>query len=178
MRIMVDAAGFDEALFRPGDERVASLLLWHFVEEIEHRSSGLVVYNAVVPNKWYRTLVLPSVARHVLGLARLLAKGFNTHVPVEDRQVDARILDFWYGLRQSVRGLPVVGEGRAAAAWPDSYPGVPKPVRRSAVRGIALTQTPHHNPERQPLPALADLWFERYDAGEDIAHWYTAAAAR
>ena len=32
----------EETLFRPGDERVASLFIWHFVEEVEHRSSALV----------------------------------------------------------------------------------------------------------------------------------------
>ena len=29
-----------DALFGNGDQRVASLMMWHFVEEIEHRSSG------------------------------------------------------------------------------------------------------------------------------------------
>ena len=33
----------EATLFRPGDDRVASLLLWHFVEEVEHRSSALVI---------------------------------------------------------------------------------------------------------------------------------------
>ena len=35
----------EATLFRPGDERVASLFLWHFVEEVEHRSSALVIYD-------------------------------------------------------------------------------------------------------------------------------------
>ena len=42
-----------EHLFN-GDARVASLLLWHFCEEIEHRSSGLMVYDHVFGNYWYR----------------------------------------------------------------------------------------------------------------------------
>ena len=29
-----------DSLFGGGDRRVASLMMWHFVEEIEHRSSG------------------------------------------------------------------------------------------------------------------------------------------
>ena len=44
----------EETLFRPGDDRVASLFLWHFVEEVEHRSSALVIYDAVVGKPWYR----------------------------------------------------------------------------------------------------------------------------
>ncbi len=34
-----------DVLFGGGDARVASLLIWHFCEEIEHRSSALNVYN-------------------------------------------------------------------------------------------------------------------------------------
>ncbi len=44
----------EATLFRPGDERVASLLMWHFVEEVEHRSSALIVYDAAIGDSWYR----------------------------------------------------------------------------------------------------------------------------
>ena len=37
----------EKTLFRPGDDRVASLFLWHFVRG-RHRSSALVIYDAVV----------------------------------------------------------------------------------------------------------------------------------
>ncbi len=36
----------EDKLFEPGDERVASMFIWHFCEEIEHRSSALRVYDA------------------------------------------------------------------------------------------------------------------------------------
>ena len=32
----------------------------------------------------------------------------------------------------------------------------------------AKAQTPHHDPEREPLPTWADEWHAAYDAGEDI----------
>ena len=48
-----------DGLFDNGDPRVAPLFLWHLVEEVEHRSSAYVVYNAVVPDRWYRLRVLP-----------------------------------------------------------------------------------------------------------------------
>lgn len=38
--------------FAPGDARVASLFMWHFVEEIEHRSSAPILYDAVVRDRW------------------------------------------------------------------------------------------------------------------------------
>ena len=50
-----------DTLFAPGDDRVASLFLWHFVEEIEHRSSALIIYDAVVGDPWYRMRIAPSV---------------------------------------------------------------------------------------------------------------------
>src|SRR6476646_4847437 len=43
-----------DALFGGGDRRVASSMMWHFVEEIEHRSSGLLLCKHVNPNPWYR----------------------------------------------------------------------------------------------------------------------------
>ncbi len=41
-------------LFVGGDERVGTMLLWHFVEEIEHRSSALLIHHHVTPDRWYR----------------------------------------------------------------------------------------------------------------------------
>ena len=51
----------EATLFRPGDERVASLLMWHFVEEVEHRSSALIIFDAVVDNNLYRMRALPRI---------------------------------------------------------------------------------------------------------------------
>jgi Predicted metal-dependent hydrolase len=43
-----------DSLFAGGDKRVASLMMWHFVEEIEHRSSRLMLYRHLMPDPWYR----------------------------------------------------------------------------------------------------------------------------
>ena len=85
----------DDTLFAPGDDRVASLFLWHFVEEVEHRSSALIIYDAVVDDPWYRMRVAPSIFKHVMDVIRgSPAKGFNKHVPLERaqgrRHVDVR----------------------------------------------------------------------------------------
>src|SRR4029079_12243482 len=40
-KLMLD---HNRELFRPGDDRVASLFLWHFVEEVEHRASAMTIY--------------------------------------------------------------------------------------------------------------------------------------
>lgn len=45
-KLMLD---HDDTLFAPGDDRVASLFLWHFVEEVEHRKARrLIIYNGLV----------------------------------------------------------------------------------------------------------------------------------
>ena len=46
------------------------MLLWHFVEEVEHRSSALVIYDAAVGDSWYRIRALPGIVRHLMGVTR------------------------------------------------------------------------------------------------------------
>jgi predicted metal-dependent hydrolase len=96
----------EDKLFRPGDDRVASLLLWHFVEEVEHRSSALIIYNAVVHRYTYRLRVLPAVIRHIMRtLVPLYIDGMNKHVPAEDRVLDARIMSASRRIRELWRRI-------------------------------------------------------------------------
>ncbi len=85
-KLMLD---HDDTLFAPGDDRVASLFLWHFVEEVEHRSSALTIYDAVVDDPWYRMRVAPSIFKHVMGIIRMASEDFNKYVPLSERKVDA-----------------------------------------------------------------------------------------
>lgn len=160
----------DNILFRPGDDRVASLFLWHFVEEVEHRSSALVIYDAVVGRPWYRMRVLPRVVKHMLGGLELIADGVNAHVPFEDRRVDARSLLPSYGVEQALKRLRPSGRAEPKAAPP--FQGVP--LREKVVAGIRvlLSQTPFHDPAKDELPGFADEWFQRWDAGGDVTRWY------
>lgn len=167
----------DEKLFRPGDERVASLLLWHFVEEVEHRSSGLIVYNAMVPSKTYRTTVLPKVVRHVMKVTDVIADGFNRHVPASERGIDARVL-------RDAADRSLLWRQRLASRFPRKarLPGgslseLPKGDQIISFTRILLSQTPGHDPVHQPLPEFAARWFAHYDAGGDVTHWYTSTAA-
>ena len=77
-------------LFEPGDDRVASLFLWHFVEEVEHRSSALRIYDAVVGKPWYRLRVMPRVFGHAEGVFTGIMQGFDAHVPPADLVVSTR----------------------------------------------------------------------------------------
>lgn len=160
----------EATLFRPGDDRVASLLLWHFVEEVEHRSSALEIYDAVIGDKWYRIRALPGVVRHLLRVLALIADGINTHVPWDDRRTDARTLLPGYGFRHALSRRMAAGPPQEAGP---AFAAIPRRQVFTAAAGVLLSQTPYHDPEHQELPAFADVWFRRWESGGDVVRWYT-----
>jgi predicted metal-dependent hydrolase len=163
----------EATLFRPGDERVASLFMWHFVEEVEHRSSALVIYDAVVGDGWYRISALPRVVRHLTSVARIIADGVNKHVPEHDRKLDARTFLPTFRVRQTLRHPFAFAGRRARRATPSAFSSVPRRQILVAVARVLLSQTPFHDPADEPLPEFAGRWFERWDAGHDVTRWYT-----
>jgi predicted metal-dependent hydrolase len=171
-KLMLD---HDNTLFAPGDDRVASLFLWHFVEEVEHRSSALIIYNSVVDDPWYRMRVAPSIFRHVWAVLRVACEGFNKHVPLAERQIDALSMFAVLSRKKALqRRLPFFNtpyDGPVANAFRHL------PVREQlvALSGVVRSQIPGHDPAGEELPALAQEWFRRYAAGYDVTQWYTAA---
>jgi predicted metal-dependent hydrolase len=157
-------------LFQPGDDRVASLFLWHFVEEVEHRSSALTIYDAVVGKPWYRVRALPAIFKHLLKVTAIMAEGINTHVPESDRKVDARILLPYFRIRDSLQQILRADRKPVIPA----FAGVPRGQKLTAVARVLLSQTPFHDPAPQPLPEFADEWFARWERGRDVTRWYTA----
>jgi predicted metal-dependent hydrolase len=160
----------EATLFRPGDERVASLFLWHFVEEVEHRSSALLIYDAVVGRPWYRMRALPAIFKHLVKAMTVIAEGINAHVPLADRMVDARTLLPAFNLGNSLRQK----FGTSVPRTPPAFSGVPQREKLVAVTRVLMSQTPFHDPEHEPLPAFADEWFARWDRGGDVTRWYSA----
>ncbi len=116
----------DSHLFRPGDDRVASLFIWHFVEEVEHRSSALIIFDAVVGSDLYRMRMAPSVFKHVLDVIAIACDGFNKHVPIEDRKIDAMSMFASYRRQADPAQTPAVPRRRGPRADAAG-------VRRSAV---------------------------------------------
>ncbi|OBH51148.1 metal-dependent hydrolase [Mycobacterium colombiense] len=161
----------EATLFRHGDERVASLLMWHFVEEVEHRSSALVVYNAVVDDKLYRLRVLPRVVKHLMQVTTRLFDSIDANVPLSERGVDARDFAPLSGI------LGKVGLRRDADAVQRAKPAlhtVPWKQKLGTAARVLMSQTPLHDPAKEPLPEFADRWFERYNRGDDVCHWYSS----
>ncbi len=166
----------EAALFRPGDDRVASLFIWHFVEEVEHRSSALIIFDSVVGSDIYRMRQAPSIFKHVLDVIKIASEGFNKHVPLEERKVDAMAMFARYRRVQKLRtwipGLEPANNGPMLRAFDD----LPLREQLVALGGVVRSQMPRHNPAHEKLPALAGEWFARYDAGYDVQRWYTADA--
>jgi predicted metal-dependent hydrolase len=167
----------EETLFRPGDDRVASLLIWHFVEEVEHRSSALVIYEAVVGRPWYRIRALPAVLKHLMSVLAIVADGVNAHVPQADRKVDARTLLHTHRMKLALQQLNPFGAKPPKSEFPGPFSTVPLKESLTAGARVLMSQTPFHNPTHVPLPELADRWFQRWDRGGDVTRWYTSELA-
>lgn len=133
-------------LFAGGDARVASMLLWHFCEEIEHRSSGLAVYNAMVGRYWFRVGNFKNFMGHVKQVTDMLRAEFLEHVP----GLTAEMLD------------------------PKSTSSVklPRMAKLRSSIGILMSQMPWHNPEHQPLPDYFREWSDQFDSGDDMRQVY------
>ncbi|MFC7422532.1 metal-dependent hydrolase [Nocardia tengchongensis] len=164
----------EAALFRPGDDRVASLFIWHFVEEVEHRSSALIIFDSLVGSDLYRMRVAPSIFRHVLRIMRIACAGFNKHVPLEERQIDAMSMFATYRSQQLLgKVLPRFAKPYAGPG-PRAFDDLPMGEQLIALRGVIRSQLPNHKPVHEATPALADVWFKRYQEGYDVTRWYTA----
>ncbi|MBT8151583.1 MAG: metal-dependent hydrolase, partial [Gammaproteobacteria bacterium] len=133
-----------ESLFGEGDSRVASLLLWHFCEEIEHRSAAMDIYQSVYGDQLYRMSIIPKVISFNKHLGEMILEGFKEHVP----------------------NLP------EECFTGERFPGVPKREMFSMIGKLISAQMPWYNHDAQPLPEWANTWFEHYEKGEDMTNFY------
>lgn len=138
-----------DPLFLGGDARVASLFLWHFCEEIEHRSSGLMVYDHIYGDYLYRVSRFRGFMRHVGTVIEAITEEFQKAFP----------------------DLP--------AEWFTSYSNYKMPLmgKLRSMFGIAMSQMPWHNPGNQVLPEYFHEWTARFERGEDMTRTYGLGAA-
>ena len=145
-------------LFADGDARVASLCLWHFCEEVEHRSSAVMVYDNVVGDPVYKVRAFIPMMRHVLRCHRMLLAEFRRQLPSETNGAE-----FGSGLSRTL----MIGRGNPFAT-------VPVRQRFSMYRGAIASILPGYDHENQPLPEWAATWFEHWERGEDMTMFYGA----
>jgi predicted metal-dependent hydrolase len=157
-----------DSLFAGGDTRVASLMMWHFVEEIEHRSSGLRLYRHLMPDPWYRVKRVRQTFRHVGTIAAMVAKAFDEHVPFADRGASAE-----EAMTSALRGEFAYRVRKRSPAPLPVFHAVPTGALLRMLWGLALSQMPHHDPADQPLPGWADTWMREYDRGTDMTMFWS-----
>ncbi|MEB4209531.1 metal-dependent hydrolase [Mycobacterium sp. 94-17] len=168
----------DDTLFAPGDERVASLFLWHFCEGIEHRSSAMIVYKAAVEDRYmFRLRTIVDVIRHLGEIMSIMHEGFREHVPAADGGELARLMPNGFSRRAFVDSVRAAKElmGPEQTTYHEAS-------RREMVEmlwGLIRSQGPNHDPKFEKLPTLARRWFLRFDEEPaSAAKWYSVGVGK
>jgi predicted metal-dependent hydrolase len=159
-----------ETLFGGADPRLANLFLWHFVEEIEHRSAAHLIYGAVVPSSWYRTRVVKQVFTHVGKISREVFADFEAHVPLPARAVSmaAPRAGTLKRLRRLRPKRPADGPST------DAFAPIPRRAKLRMIRGLVASQTPWFDPAQRFVTPWARDWLTAYDQGTDMRSYFGA----
>jgi hypothetical protein len=101
--------------------------------------------------------------------------GFNKHIPLEVRKVDAVST---FALERGKNALlQRIGRRPDYGPFQSPFPDLGKREMLTALVGIVRSQIPGHDPAHEKLPTLAGEWFKRYDQGYDVTKWYTSGKA-
>ena len=127
-----------EHFFRDADPAVSSLVLWHFVEELEHKHAAFDVYQHVVGSYWTRIHGLLFAMHHTLSRTR------RAYVMLLKKD------GLWGTWRTRLR-LKL----ELAKILADTLPW------------ILESLLPWHDPSRFADPEWAHDWVRLYDTGDD-----------
>lgn len=145
------------SLFAEGDARIGSMVLWHFIEELEHRNSAKIVYDAVVPNPWYRlTTAFRSIA-HIFYCVNLICDDLLRIVPLEDREPAG------YSPEKGVANQKAVAKHLSNLLTVSSL---------KAGLSSLTSLSPYHNPAKIKMPRWVDQWYRSEQLGEDMTVYY------
>lgn len=145
-------AGNRHLLFRDTDPRIASFIMWHLMEEYEHRSSALNIYNHVVGSYGYRLRKAPQVVKHLMHCVDIIEQGCNAAVPPRDI------------------GAPM---DRNQAEYLED---IPLRHKLSTAFDLFCTLFPFHNPDNVAQPEWVKQWFEAERSGVDMRNYYPTLA--
>jgi predicted metal-dependent hydrolase len=160
-----------DVLFDNGNPDITPLFLWHLVEEIEHRSSAYLIYNAVVPDRWYRVRQLPGVMRHIVGCFSEICRALDEHVPFEDRLAPATELAMGWSetraklMRRFARPTP-------PPRYTQPFASISRREQLAVTYRLVRAQDPRHSPAGEETPPFADEWIAAFDQGRDVVDWY------
>jgi len=134
-----------DTLFGKSDPRIASFMLWHVIEEFEHRHSAIDIYNHVYGDYVYRLKVTLAMARHLQEVGEVVKEGLDRHVPLEHNP----------GGHDAVGGIFDGTTGKARFAW-----------------GLFHTLLPGHSEDNVHVPGWVQDWYRAEEAGEDMTLYY------
>lgn len=137
-----------EQLMAGSDSRIASFMLWHLVEEFEHRNSAYDVYNHVVGSYGYRLKTFPKMALHMYRLYRLTADAFARHIPESD----------W--------------DATGPVDTSTTFKGIPLTSLLHLFYELFCTLLPWHKPDRMRQPDWVSQWFADEAAGVNMAQYF------
>ena len=137
-----------DALFKGGDPTIASFMLWHLVEEFEHRNSAIDVYNAVIGSHFYRVKSVVGVARHLAEIAKIVRDGFKQHIPANTFAVEPGNVTKMFAATPVWDQLCLAGN-------------------------LLCTLLPYHNPNGIVQPDWVTQWFAAEAAGQDMSAYYS-----
>jgi predicted metal-dependent hydrolase len=137
-----------EPLFAGSDTRIASFMLWHLVEEFEHRNSAYDVYNELVGSYWFRLKTVPKVIKHMNDVYQIAIQGFEQHVPKNEWDAVGPIDTS--GLCKNISVLSQLG----------------------LLYELACTLLPYHKPNNMQQPQWVTQWFADENAGVNMARYY------
>lgn len=135
-----------EVLFADCDNRIAALILWHFVEEFEHRNSANDVYKHLVGSYRYRMRAAVDVYRHIRAVEQITRVGLRAHVPPLQ----------WNN--------QVIAPDDEKAMFRD----IPITNLFDFIWHLVCSQMPLHKPDRLKQPEWATRWFADEAAGKDM----------
>ena len=133
--------------FKGGDPRIASFMLWHLLEEFEHRNAAYDVYNAVVGSYRYRMKTVPAVIKHLNEIGQIAFDGLNQHGPLH-------------------------ADGTPPGDTRNTFSGIPKLATLKLGYELACTLLPYHRPDSIQQPDWASEWFAAEAAGHDMRLYY------
>ena len=136
-------------LFKGSDQRLASFILWHLVEEFEHRNSAIDVYKSQVGSYTYRMRTAPRVFKHIFDVYQISLNGFKEHV---------------YNSDVSTMPLPHRAFDHIALGR-----------RLKFFYHLLCTLLPYHNPDNLQAPEWVTQWFTDEANGVDMRRYYPRA---
>ncbi|BFM14114.1 metal-dependent hydrolase [Maricurvus nonylphenolicus] len=127
-----------EYLFGHADSRVASLVLWHFVEEIEHKNVAIDAYNAVYGHYFYRVYGVIFATLHVIKHSR---RAYQAMLKKDG---------LWNNLRSRWKLLKMTTR-----------------FFRNMLPPMIVACLPGHHPSQVKDPQWSLDWIARYDSNTD-----------